>query len=128
MGTLLPKPPPMSGEITRILCSGIPAAVAYSRRCACGAWLVDHIVSLPETGSKSATAPQVSSGAGWTRGYSRCSVTVTSARRNTSSVRAASPVSQSKMWLPAWPSRSSRISGASASSARRASITAGSGS
>ena len=68
MGTLLPNPPPMSGETTRILCSPIPAAAEYSRRCACGAWLVTHIVSLPEIVSKSATAPQVSSGAGWTRG------------------------------------------------------------
>jgi hypothetical protein len=37
-------------------------------RCAWGAWVVSQIVSLPVTRSKSATAPQVSSGAGWTRG------------------------------------------------------------
>ena len=40
MGTLLPNPPPMSGEITRILCSGRPATMAYRVRCACGAWVV----------------------------------------------------------------------------------------
>ena len=68
MPTLPPKPPPMSGEMTRILCSGRPATSAYTVRCACGAWVVDQIVSLPVTLSKSATAPQVSSGAGCTRG------------------------------------------------------------
>src|ERR1035441_679881 len=58
-------------------------------------------------------------------------LTVISASRNTASVRAASPASQSKMWLPVRPgfgSRSSRMTGAPASSARRASTTAGSGS
>ena len=68
MGTLLPNPPPISGEITRILCSGRPAIMAYRVRCACGAWLVAQTVSLPLTRSKSATIPQVSSGAGCTRG------------------------------------------------------------
>ena len=47
---------------------------------------------------------------------------------NTASVRAASPASQSKMWLLAWCSMSSRMTGASGSSAWRASTTAGSGS
>ncbi len=68
MGTLLPNPPPISGEITRILCSGTPVTMAYRVRCACGAWLVAQTVSLPLTRSKSATIPQVSSGAGCTRG------------------------------------------------------------
>ena len=58
----------MSGEITRILCSGRPDTMAYRVRWACGAWVVSQMVSLPVTWSKSATAPQVSSGAGWTRG------------------------------------------------------------
>ena len=47
MGTLLPNPPPISGEITLILCSGTPATIAYRVRCACGAWVVAQIVSLP---------------------------------------------------------------------------------
>ena len=68
MPTLLPKPPPMSGEMTRILCSGSPATIAYSVRWACGAWVVDQTVSLPVTGSIDATVPQVSMGAGCTRG------------------------------------------------------------
>ena len=55
-------------------------------------------------------------------------VIVTSASANTASVRAASPDSQSKMWLLVQPGRSSRMSGAPGSSAWRASITAGSGS
>ena len=58
----------MSGEITRILCSGRPATMEYRVRWACGAWLVAQTVSLPLTRLKSATMPQVSSGAGCTRG------------------------------------------------------------
>ena len=68
MPTLLPNPPPMSGLIIRILCSGRPATIAYSVRWACGAWVLHQMVSFPVTLSMSATAPQVSSGAGWTRG------------------------------------------------------------
>ena len=78
MPTLLPKPPPMSGLITRILCSGRPATIAYSVRWACGAWVLHQMVSLPVTLSMSATAPHVSSGAGCTRGYSTSWVTTTS--------------------------------------------------
>src|SRR6266568_8198677 len=128
MGTLLPKPPPTSGEMTRILCSGSPATSAYTVRCACGAWVLHQMVSLPVTLSKSATAPQVSSGAGCTRGYSTSCSTTTSASANTASVRALSPADQSKMWLSVVPSLSSQITGASGSVARRASTTAGSGS
>ncbi len=58
----------MSGAMTRILCSGSPATSAYRVRWAWGACVVHQIVSLPDTGSMSATAPQVSMGAGWTRG------------------------------------------------------------
>ena len=47
MGTLLPNPPPMSGEITRILCSGRPVTIEYRVRCACGAWLVAQAGQLP---------------------------------------------------------------------------------
>ena len=65
---MLPNPPPMSGLITRIFCSGRPATSAYSVRWAWGAWVVHQMVSLPVTLSMSAIAPQVSSGAGWTRG------------------------------------------------------------
>ena len=54
--------------------------------------------------------------------------TTTSAAANTASVAALSPASQSKMWLSVLPSRSSRITGASASSAWRASSTGGSAS
>jgi hypothetical protein len=67
-GALLPNPPPISGEMILILCSGRPRNSEYSVRCACGACEVDQTVSLPVTSSMSATAPHVSSGAGWTRG------------------------------------------------------------
>ena len=56
-----------------------------------------------------------------------CSTT-TSARANAASVAAASPASQSKMWLSMRPAWSSRITGAPGSSAARASTTTGSGS
>ncbi len=36
-GTLLPKPPPMSGLMIRMFCSGRPATIANTVRCACGA-------------------------------------------------------------------------------------------
>src|SRR5262249_39860268 len=55
-------------------------------------------------------------------------LTTTSAAANPWSVFARWPASQSKMWLSVLPSLWSRIPGASGSSARRASTTAGSGS
>jgi hypothetical protein len=55
-------------------------------------------------------------------------VTTTSASAKTWSQRAASPDSQSKMWLSALLSMSSRMTGAPSSSARRASTTGSSGS
>ena len=58
----------MSGEMTWILCSGMPATRAYTVRWACGAWLVMYAVSLPVTGSMEATDPHVSIGAGCERG------------------------------------------------------------
>ena len=128
MGTLLPNPPPMSGEMIRILCSGRPATSAYRVRCACGACVVDQTVSFPLTLSRSATVPQVSSGAGCERGYSMSQDTTTSAAAKTASVAALSPASQSKMWLSRLPSMSSRITGTPGSSAFLASITTGSGS
>ncbi len=81
----------------RILCSGRPATSEYSVRCACGAWEVHQTVSFPDTGSMSATVPQVSSGAGCDRGYTMSWATTTSAAANTASVAAWSPADQSKM-------------------------------
>ncbi len=39
-GTLLPNPPPMSGETIRIICSGSSATRATAARMMCGAWVV----------------------------------------------------------------------------------------
>ena len=95
-------------------CSGSPVTSEYSVRCACGACVVHQTVSFPLTRSNSASAPQVSIGAGCERGkVISCSTTTTSARANTASVAAASPASQSKMWLSIRPGSSSRITGAS---------------
>ena len=41
----------MSGEMTRMLCSGRPATIANSVRCAWGAWLVMYSVALPVAAS-----------------------------------------------------------------------------
>ncbi len=101
---------------------------AYSVRCACGACVVHHTVSLPSTLSKCASAPQVSIGAGCERGKTMSCSTTTSARAKAAAVAAASPASQSKMWLSVRPTWSSRITGASGSSARTGSTTASSGS
>jgi len=60
----LPKPPPMSGEITRMFCSGNPVTSANTVRIAWGAWLVMWIVALPVMPFTSATQPHVSRGAG----------------------------------------------------------------
>ena len=62
-GTLPPNPPPISGEMMRILCSSNPtwpATSAKTVRMACGAWVVIQTVSLPSTLSKCAMQPQVS--------------------------------------------------------------------
>jgi hypothetical protein len=68
MPTLLPKPPPMSPAMIRILCSGMPATMAYRVRWACGAIAdydpIDGKLTLYET----TQAPHVSIGAGCTRG------------------------------------------------------------
>ena len=58
----------MSGEMTRILCSGIFDTSEKTVRIACGAWVVIHTVSLPLTRSKLATQPHVSIDATWMRG------------------------------------------------------------
>ncbi len=57
----------MSGEMMRILCSGMPERIAATVRTTCGAWKVPHTVSSPLILSIEATEAQVSSGAGWTR-------------------------------------------------------------
>src|SRR6201984_1420763 len=67
-GTLLPKPPPMSGEMMRIMCSGSSATSATAVRMMCGAWVVMYTVSLEVARLKSAIAPQHSIGEGCDRG------------------------------------------------------------
>ena len=109
-------------------CSGSPVTTVYSVRCACGAWVVHQTVRRPLTGSWSAIAPHVSIGAGCERGNTMSCSTTTAARSKAAAVASASPVSQSKARLLRPASRSSRITGASGSSARRAFTTAGSGS
>src|SRR6266545_3428825 len=64
MGTLLPKPPPMSGEMIRMFCSGSPATNANSVRWACGACEVIQMVVLPVAGATSATRPLERCGCG----------------------------------------------------------------
>src|SRR6266540_2199879 len=49
--SLPPNPPPTSGAITRILCSGTPVTSASISRRMCGIWVADHIVHSPAPGS-----------------------------------------------------------------------------
>ena len=49
---MLPNPPPMSGEMTWILCSGILEISDATVRMTCGAWKVPQTVSSPRTLSK----------------------------------------------------------------------------
>ena len=128
MATLLPNPPPMSGEMIRILCSGRPVTSAYIVRWACGAWLVDQTVSLPLTVSM---VGHRAAGLQRRRVHPRVEHVLghrDSAAAKTRRSAARSPASQSKIRLSAWPAMSSRISGAPGSSARVASTTGGSGS
>src|SRR5260370_38559679 len=67
-GTLLPKPPPMSGETIRIMCSGSSATSATAARMMCGAWVVMYTVRLDVARLQSATDPQHSIGDGGLRG------------------------------------------------------------
>ena len=39
--SLPPKPPPTSGAITRILCSGVPVVAASRNRTMCGIWVAE---------------------------------------------------------------------------------------
>src|SRR2546427_12242161 len=58
-GTLPPKPPPMSGEMIRIFCSGSPVTSANTVRIAWAACVVIQTVSFP-IASNDATQPHVS--------------------------------------------------------------------
>ena len=49
--SLPPNPPPTSGAITRILCSGRPVMSASMIRRMCGICVADHIVGSPTPGS-----------------------------------------------------------------------------
>ena len=53
MSSLEPKPPPTSGAMTRILCSGMPVTSEMKMRTKCGTWVADQIVyeSTPAVGS-----------------------------------------------------------------------------
>ena len=47
--SLEPKPPPTSGAMTRMFCSGIPVTRASMTRRTCGIWVADHRVNSPPT-------------------------------------------------------------------------------
>jgi hypothetical protein len=81
----------------------------------------------PVSGFMSATMPHVSIGDGCTRGSMMSRVTIVSASAKTRSVAPLSPASHVGLArLSVWPTLSSRISGASGSSALRALTIAGS--
>ena len=117
------------GDDHRILCSGSPATSAYTR-----AVRVRRLGRAPERQLAGDRVDVGDRAAGLHRRRVRARVEHVlrrprrRRRRTRASVSASSPASQSKMWLSVWPSLSSRITGASGSSALRASTTAGSGS
>jgi hypothetical protein len=47
--SLDPKPPPTSGAMTRMLCSGMPVTTASRNLRMCGIWVADHSVNSPPT-------------------------------------------------------------------------------
>ena len=58
----MPKPPPMSGQITRRRCSGWPRCSATSERSTWGVWWDDQSVSTPVPSSRAARQARASSG------------------------------------------------------------------
>ena len=78
-GILLPKPPPTSVAITRILCSATPVISDAKNRTICGFWLVLHKVSSPMDFSQLATAERGSIALGTSRCWTMVSLTTTSA-------------------------------------------------
>src|SRR4029450_12097345 len=67
-GPLFPNPPPRSGEMIRIICSGSSATSATAARMMCGACVVMYTVSFEVDRLKSAIDPQHSIGDGGERG------------------------------------------------------------
>ena len=49
--SLPPNPPPTSGAITRILCSGVPVTADSRKRRMCGIWVADQMVYVSPVGS-----------------------------------------------------------------------------
>ena len=47
--SLEPKPPPTSGAMTRMFCSGMPVTRASMTRSTCGIWVADQSVNSPPT-------------------------------------------------------------------------------
>src|SRR3989454_960006 len=125
-GTLPPNPPPISGEMMRIFCSGRPATRANTVRIAWGAWVVIQTVSLP-IASNDATQPHVSMDDTWIRGMYRSSWTTTSDSFRAFAVPSRSPTSQCQIRFVC-SFRSGRRMGASGSNAFFGSTTTGRGS
>ncbi len=47
--SLDPNPPPTSGAMTLMFCSGMPVTRASMTRSTCGIWVADHSVNSPPT-------------------------------------------------------------------------------
>ena len=122
---LMPKLPPMSaGTMKRIRFSGRPSTRAVSGCMMNGPMKFDQTVSTSSIGSQRATMPYVSIGVEPYFGKRKRSRITTSASRN---ARSGSPYTRRRWFARFVPTASWRI-GASGSSARSASTTAGSGS
>ena len=69
--SLPPNPPPTSGAITRILCSGTPRTSASISRRMCGTWVADHMVICSPVGSTTVERGSMNAGISRCWRYSR---------------------------------------------------------
>ena len=64
--SLEPKPPPTSGAMTRMFCSGMPVTRASMTRSTCGIWVADQSVNSPPTHEQTTARGSIA------HGISRC--------------------------------------------------------
>jgi hypothetical protein len=86
---LPPNPPPTSGAMTRILCSGMPRVAASNVRRTCGICVADQIVTASPTGWT--TVERGSMNAGIRRCWTKRRLTATSAVSSASWIGAPVP-------------------------------------
>ena len=89
--SLPPKPPPTSGEMTRILDSETPSTAASRKRRMCGIWVADHMVICSPVGSTTVERGSMNAGMRRCWRYSR-SIRIPLARASSIAASTAPPV------------------------------------